>query len=228
MSTAEFILAFVRFVNRYGIPLAIYSDNAKSFLQAGGLIQNLLSSSEFEEKFRTASISHKTIPVYAAWYGAVWERMIKTVKECFAKVASAPGVTEAGRFGARISLPPSTLFKSESEGWSETFSLPEKERTDGERLRFLFRGGDWPRSPEERSGRRVERRDLSSRSRSSRKEEARARELDAPPRRDEDTLFTGRSPQGDGVPREEAPADEELLALSPNASNDFWKPDITL
>ena len=86
MSTAEFILAFVRFVNRYGIPLAIYSDNAKSFLQAGGLIQNILSSSEFEEKFRTASISHKTIPVYAAWYGAVWERMIKTVKECFAKV----------------------------------------------------------------------------------------------------------------------------------------------
>ena len=80
MSTAEFILAFVRFVNRYGIPLAIYSDNAKSFLQAGGLIQNLLSSSEFEEKFRTASISHKNIPVYAAWYGAVWERMIKTVK----------------------------------------------------------------------------------------------------------------------------------------------------
>ena len=66
MSTAEFILAFVRFVNRYGIPLAIYSDNAKSFLQAGGLIQNLLSSSEFEEKFRTASIPHKTIPVYAA------------------------------------------------------------------------------------------------------------------------------------------------------------------
>ena len=86
MLTTEFILAFIRFVNRYGIPLAIYSDNAKSFVQAGGLIQNLLSSSEFEEKFRTASISHKTIPVYAAWYGAVWEHMIKMVKECFAKV----------------------------------------------------------------------------------------------------------------------------------------------
>ena len=86
MTTAEFILAFIRFVNRYGVPLAVYSDNAKSFLQAGSIIQNLLSSSEFEEKFRTASISHKTIPVYAAWYGAVWERMIKTVKECFSKV----------------------------------------------------------------------------------------------------------------------------------------------
>ena len=86
MSTAKFILAFVRFINRYGIPLTIYSDNAKSFLQAGGLIQNLLSSSEFEEKFRSVFISHKSIPVYAAWYGAVWERVIKTVKECFAKV----------------------------------------------------------------------------------------------------------------------------------------------
>ena len=76
MSTAEFILAFVRFVNRYGIPLAVYSDNAKSFLQAGGIIQNLLSSSEFEEKFRTTSISHKAIPLYVAWYGAFWECMI--------------------------------------------------------------------------------------------------------------------------------------------------------
>ena len=66
MSMAEFILAFVRFVNRYGIPLAVYSDIAKSFLQAAGIIQNLLSFSEFEEKFRTTSIPHKTIPVYAA------------------------------------------------------------------------------------------------------------------------------------------------------------------
>ena len=65
---------------------AVYSDNAKSFLQAGGIIQNLLSSSEFEGKFRTASISQKTISVHVAWYGAVWERMIKTVKECFSKV----------------------------------------------------------------------------------------------------------------------------------------------
>ena len=72
MSMAEFVLDFVRFVSRYGIPLAVYSDNAKSFLQAGGIIQNLLSSSEFKEKFRTTSVSHKTIPVYVAWYSAVW------------------------------------------------------------------------------------------------------------------------------------------------------------
>ena len=86
MSTSEFILAFVRFVNRYGIPSVVYSDNAKSFIQAGGIIEQLLSSSEFEESFRIASIGHKTIPIYAAWYGAVWERLIKTVKQCLFKV----------------------------------------------------------------------------------------------------------------------------------------------
>ena len=86
MTTAEFILAFIRFVNRYGIPSVVYSDNAKSFIQAGNIIEQLLSSSEFEEKFRVASISHKTIPIYAAWYGAAWERLIKTVKHCLFKV----------------------------------------------------------------------------------------------------------------------------------------------
>ena len=85
MTTSEFILAFIRFSNRFGVPSAVYSDNAKSFVQAGNIIEQLLTSSEFEEKFRVASITHRTIPVYAAWYGAVWERLIKTVKQCLFK-----------------------------------------------------------------------------------------------------------------------------------------------
>ena len=86
MFTAEFILAFVRFVNRYGIPSVVYLDNAKSFVQAGSIIEQLLTSSEFEGKFRIALIGHKTIPIYAAWYGATWERLIKTVNHCLFKV----------------------------------------------------------------------------------------------------------------------------------------------
>ena len=85
MSTAEFILAFVRFVNRYGVPSSVYSDNAKSFIQAGGIIEQLLSSSEFEERFKISHVKHKTIPAYAAWYGSVWERLIRTVKQCLYK-----------------------------------------------------------------------------------------------------------------------------------------------
>ena len=85
MSTAEFILAFVSFTNRYGVPSVLYSDNAKSFVQASSIIEQLFTSSELEEKFRIASIAHWTIPVYATWYGAVWERLIKTVKHCLFK-----------------------------------------------------------------------------------------------------------------------------------------------
>lgn len=85
MTTSEFLLAFIRFVNLYGVPDSIYSDNARSFLQAGGVLSEILASSEFEEKFKLASIKHRTIPAYAAWYGAVWERLLRTVKQCLYK-----------------------------------------------------------------------------------------------------------------------------------------------
>ena len=100
MSTAEFILAFVRFVNRSGIPSAVYSDNAKSFVQARNIIKHLLSSSEFEEKFCIASIAHRTIPVYTAWYGATWERLIRTLKHCLFKTLgrNTPSITEFTTF----------------------------------------------------------------------------------------------------------------------------------
>ncbi|XP_068231899.1 uncharacterized protein [Palaemon carinicauda] len=74
-----------KFSNRFGVPVAVYFDNANSFVQAGNIIEQLLTSSEFEEKFRGASISHKAIPVYTAWCGAVWERLIKIVKNCLFK-----------------------------------------------------------------------------------------------------------------------------------------------
>ena len=100
MTSAEFILAFVRFTNRYGVPSVLYSDNAKSFVQSGNIIGQLLSSSEFEEKFRFPSIAHKTIPIYAAWYGATWERLIKTVKQCLFKTLgrNTPSISEFSTF----------------------------------------------------------------------------------------------------------------------------------
>ena len=82
----------------------MYSDNAKSFIKAGNIIEQLLTSSEFEEKFRIASISYMTIPIYAAWYGATWERLIKTVKHCLFKVLgrSTPTLPEFVTFFSDI------------------------------------------------------------------------------------------------------------------------------
>ena len=85
MTVEDFVLGFIRFSNRYGIPATIYSDNAKTFSAGKTLLQTLHTSDIFKEKFGTVDISFKNIPIYAAWYGATWERMIKTVKECLYK-----------------------------------------------------------------------------------------------------------------------------------------------
>ena len=85
MSTEEFVLAFVRFTNFFGIPKVVYSDNAKTFLAASNILSDFFLSTEFSQKFRTSSISFRTIPVYAAWFGATWERLIKVVKDCIYK-----------------------------------------------------------------------------------------------------------------------------------------------
>ena len=58
MTTSEFTLAFIRISNRFGVSTAVYSDNVKSFVQAGNIIEQLLTSSEFAENLRVALISH--------------------------------------------------------------------------------------------------------------------------------------------------------------------------
>ena len=85
MSTHDFILAFVRFYNRYGLPQVIYSDNAKSFLSSTTLLSNLIASDHFQQTFIKYNVKHKTIPAYSPWFGASYERLIKTVKQCLYK-----------------------------------------------------------------------------------------------------------------------------------------------
>ena len=50
-------------------------------------------SSEFEEKFCIASVVHRPVPLCAVWYGATWERLIKTVRHCLFKTLG--GVTSS-------------------------------------------------------------------------------------------------------------------------------------
>ena len=70
MSTAEFILAFIRSVNRYRIPLAVYSDNAKSFLQAGGTIQTYCHPQSLKRNLE--QLLFLTKPSQFMLHGMVW------------------------------------------------------------------------------------------------------------------------------------------------------------
>ena len=82
MSTLQFVLAFTRFTNVYGIPSHLYSDNAKSFVAGAEILQKALVSDEYKTNFDVFDIQHVKIPLYSAWVGATWERLICTVKSC--------------------------------------------------------------------------------------------------------------------------------------------------
>ena len=85
MSTKSFLLSFKRFSQIYGNCRYLYSDNARSFVQAGDALENSLLSDEGQEFLRQNDMKHRTIPLYAPWVGAAWERLIRVVKDCLYK-----------------------------------------------------------------------------------------------------------------------------------------------
>ncbi len=86
MSSHNFLLAFQRFTNLYSIPKFIYSDNAKTFLKGGSILEQSLTSNEFQEELKKNDIRHIKIPLYSAWIGSAWERLIRVLKSCLYKV----------------------------------------------------------------------------------------------------------------------------------------------
>ena len=86
MSSRNLILAFQRFCNMYTIPQYIYSDNAKSFSRGGAVLENSLKSEEFKAELDKCNIKHMKIPLYSAWRGSTWERLIRVLKNCLYKV----------------------------------------------------------------------------------------------------------------------------------------------
>jgi hypothetical protein len=85
MSTASFLSAFVRFSNRFGFPVALYSDNAPSFAQAAKFLSKSFSDDQVSEILARNNIKHVQIPLYSAWFGSSWERLIRVVKSSLFK-----------------------------------------------------------------------------------------------------------------------------------------------
>ena len=63
----------------------LYSDNAKSFIAGAEILQKALVCDKYKAKFDVFDIQHVKIPLYSAWVGATWERLIRTVKSCLYK-----------------------------------------------------------------------------------------------------------------------------------------------
>ena len=92
MSTHSVVLVLVRFFNLYGVPSHIYSDNARTFFAGCNRVKQVFVSNEFVGKFRTFNIKHPTIPLYSAWFGSIWEWLIKSVKCCLFKLVGRKSV----------------------------------------------------------------------------------------------------------------------------------------
>ena len=83
MSTETFLLAFRKFIARRVKPYVVYSDNGKTFTKAAKdiaklhrvwnaqKVKNFCDKQEIDWKFNVPS---------APWWGATWERLVKTVK----------------------------------------------------------------------------------------------------------------------------------------------------
>lgn len=83
LTTESFLLAFRRFVARRGICRVIYSDNDKTFKRAADELQalwNKLNTDQLREFFSERRIQWKFIVERVAWWGGMWERMVKSVK----------------------------------------------------------------------------------------------------------------------------------------------------
>lgn len=85
MNTADFLLAFIKFINIYNVPFSIYSDNASTFLSASKILNECKIDDPLTEYLLSNSIRHVRIPVYSAWVGSACERLIRVVKSSIYK-----------------------------------------------------------------------------------------------------------------------------------------------
>ena len=121
MSTRSFVLAFIRFTNTHGVPSHIYSDNAKAFIAGCKAIQDALICDEFKEQFQIYGVQHVRIPLYSAWVGATWERMIRTIKSCLMKAVGRARLdyfellTVVGDIQSAVNSRPLTYRSSEND-----------------------------------------------------------------------------------------------------------------
>lgn len=85
LTTKSFIESFKRFCNAQTLPQSVYTDNAPYFTSGLVYLSKFASSDEFQSHLQTLQITHNTIPAYASWVGGVYERQIRTLKQCLLK-----------------------------------------------------------------------------------------------------------------------------------------------
>ena len=93
LTVLSFLHLFKRFCSRFSTPSSIFTDNGHYFEASRPHLSKAFITDDFTQFMRENSIRHRTIPLYASWVGGVYERQIKTMKQCLYKTVGRAQVT---------------------------------------------------------------------------------------------------------------------------------------
>ena len=85
-TTSKFLLAFRRFVARRSCPKIMMSDNSTTFTASAKFLKDIQENEDVRRNLADLSCDWKFIPSRAAWFGAIWERMIGVTKNSIKKI----------------------------------------------------------------------------------------------------------------------------------------------
>jgi hypothetical protein len=98
MTVKSFFVAFRRFIARRGLPVAIYSDEARYFVRAKLELKKLfthLDTEAVKAGLAELGVQWELNTPRAPFRGGAWERLLRTFKETLRKVAGAKLMTLA-------------------------------------------------------------------------------------------------------------------------------------
>lgn len=93
LSTQAFIKSLKGFVERFGRPAIIYSDNGTNFRGADSLFR-ALNWDEIQQEESVQPITWKFSPPSGPWWGGWWERLIRTVKDLLRRTVGKAVLTK--------------------------------------------------------------------------------------------------------------------------------------
>jgi len=83
-SAEDFLLAMRRFIALYGCSSFWYSDNSKTFKRSAkevAALSKLIENKDIQNAIKSKGITWKFITEHAPWHGALYERLIRSVKD---------------------------------------------------------------------------------------------------------------------------------------------------
>ena len=86
LDVETFLSAFRRFAARRGLPSMVLSDNAKTFKTASKEIRKIIRAKRVQTYFANKGISWRFSVERTPWWGGMWERLVRSVKNCLKKV----------------------------------------------------------------------------------------------------------------------------------------------